>query len=182
MRRWRSLILCLIGLCLAASGTARADDDFFKGKDVTLYSSSPPGGPYDTYARLIARHLADHIPGHPNIIVQNMPGASGRRMMGYLYNIAPKDGTAIAEAERAVALAPLLGQDSQFDARKMAWLGSANSETNVCIVWHTSPIRTIDDVKTHDMNVGTSGPSSGSTDKNRTDASTARSGFNSGND
>ena len=81
-------------------------------------------------------------------------------MIGYLYNLAPRDGTVIGAAERAVALAPLLGEDNQFDALKMAWLGSANSETNVCIVWHTSAIKTIDDVKTHAMNVGTSGPSS----------------------
>src|SRR5580704_8041952 len=116
MRVVRCVGGCLIGLCVAASGVAQADDDFFKGKDITLYSGSPPGGPYDTYARLIARHLGAHIPGRPNIIVQNMPGASGRRMIGYLYNLAPRDGTAIAEAERAVALAPLLGEDNQFDA------------------------------------------------------------------
>lgn len=160
MHGMRCLVLCAIGLGLVGSGRARADGDFFKGKDVTIYSGSPAGGPYDTYARLIGRHLGAHIPGHPNIIVQNMPGASGRRMIGYLYNLAPRDGTAIAAAERAVALAPLLGEDDQFDALKMAWLGSANQETNVCIAWHTSPIKTIDDVKTHDMNVGTSGPSS----------------------
>lgn len=145
---------------MTAASVARADDDFFKGKDITLYTGSPAGGPYDTYTRLIGRHLGDHIAGHPNIIVQNMPGASGRRMIGYLYNLAPRDGTALALAERAVAFAPLLGEDNQFDALKMAWLGSANAETNVCIVWHTSAIKTIDDVKSHDMNVGTSGPSS----------------------
>jgi tripartite-type tricarboxylate transporter receptor subunit TctC len=160
MRVSPCLGLCAIGLSLVASGAARAEDDFFKGKDVTLYVGSPAGGPYDTYARLMARHLADHIPGHPDIIVQNMPGASGRRLMGYLYKLAPRDGTAIGAPQRAVAFAPLLGEDSQFDAREMAWLGSANRETNVCMVWHTSAIKTIDDVKSHDMNVGASGPSS----------------------
>jgi tripartite-type tricarboxylate transporter receptor subunit TctC len=160
MRAWRGLALGAAVVLAAASTAARADDDFFKGKDITLYSGSPPGGPYDTYTRLIGRHFGAHIPGHPNVVVQNMVGASGRRMIGYLYNLAPRDGTAIGAAERAVALAPLLGEDTQFDALKMAWLGSANTETNVCIVWHTSAIKTIDDVKTHDMNVGTSGPSS----------------------
>jgi tripartite-type tricarboxylate transporter receptor subunit TctC len=160
MRVARWLGLGAIGLCLAASSAVRAADDFYKGKDVTLYVGSPPGGPYDAYARLIARHLGDHIPGHPNIVVENMPGASGRRLMGYLYKLAPRDGTVIAAPQRAVAFAPLLGEDNQFDALKMAWLGSANQETNVCIVWHTSPIKTIEDVKTHVMNVGTSGPSS----------------------
>ena len=151
--------LCAVALSIAAHGAACADE-FFKGKEITLYTGSPPGGPYDTYTRLVGRHLGAHIPGNPNVVVQNMVGASGRRMIGYLYNLAPRDGTAIAAAERAVALAPLLGEDDQFDALKMAWLGSANTETNVCIVWHTSAIKTIDDVRTHAMNVGTSGPSS----------------------
>ena len=89
-----------------------------------------------------------------------MPGASGRRLMGFIYNLAPKDGTAIAAPQRAVAFDPLLGVDSHFDANAMAWIGSANKETNVCVVWHTSPIRTIEDVKHREMVVGTSGPSS----------------------
>ena len=76
-----------------------------------------------------------------------MPGASGRRLMGFIYNVAPKDGTAIATAQRALPFDPLMGVDSHFDVGKVTWLGSANSETNVCMVWHTSPIATIDDVK-----------------------------------
>ncbi len=134
--------------------------DFYKGKDVTLYVGSPAGGPYDAYARLFGRHLGRNIPGNPNIVVQNMPGASGRRLMGFMYNVAPKDGTVIAATQRAVAFDPLLGVESHFDARTITWLGSANSETNVCIVWHTSPIRSFDDLRGREMVVGTSGPSS----------------------
>lgn len=160
MRAAPHSVLCAVAFSIAAHGAACAADDFYKGKDVTLYTGSPPGGPYDTYTRLVGRHFGAHLPGHPNVVVQNMVGASGRRMIGYLYNLAPRDGTAIGAAERAVALAPLFGEDDQFDALKMAWLGSANTETNVCIVWHTSPIKTIDDVRTQAINVGTSGPSS----------------------
>jgi tripartite-type tricarboxylate transporter receptor subunit TctC len=141
------------------SSVTRADD-YFAGKEITLYVGSSPGGPYDAYGRLIARHLGRHIPGHPGVIVQNMPGASGRRLMGFIYNVAPRDGTAIATAQRALAFDPLMGADSRFDVEKVTWIGSANDETNVCMVWHLSPIRTIDDVKTHDVVVGTSGPSS----------------------
>ncbi len=143
-----------------ATTTAALAEDFYSGKEITLYVGSPAGGPYDAYARLFARHLGRNIPGNPNIVVQNMPGASGRRLMGFMYNVAPKDGTAIAAPQRAVAFDPLLGVDSHFDPNKIAWLGSANQETNVCIVWHTSPIMTIDDVKRREMVVGTSGPSS----------------------
>ena len=154
------LAACVAVLGLLWHGSPAAAADFYAGKDVTLYVGSPAGGPYDAYARLIARHLGRNIPGHPNIVVQNMPGASGRRLMGFMSNLAPKDGTAIAAPQRAVAFDPLLGVDSHFDANAMAWIGSANKETNVCVVWHTSPIRTIEDVKHREMVVGTSGPSS----------------------
>jgi tripartite-type tricarboxylate transporter receptor subunit TctC len=148
----------MTNLVLAAS--VASAQDFYKGKDITLYSGSPAGGPYDVYTRLFGRHLAKHIPGNPNIVVQNMPGASGRRLMGYMYNLAPKDGTALGAPQRAVAFDPLLGVESHFDAARINWLGSANAETNVCIVWHASPIRTFDDLKRREMVVGTSGPAS----------------------
>jgi tripartite-type tricarboxylate transporter receptor subunit TctC len=150
----------IAALGLVAAGSPAAAEDFYSGKDVTLYVGSPAGGPYDAYARLVARHLGRNIPGRPNVVVQNMPGASGRRLMGFMSNLAPKDGTVIAAPQRAVAFDPLLGVESHFDANAMAWIGSANKETNVCIVWHTSPIQTIDDVKRREMVVGTSGPSS----------------------
>ncbi len=146
-------------LAAVASSPASAEDEF-SGKDINLYVGSAPGGPYDAYARLLARHLGRHLPGHPGVVVQNMPGASGRRLMGFIYNVAPRDGTAIATAQRALAFDPLMGADSHFDVDKVNWIGSANNETNVCMVWHTSPIRTLDDVKTREMVVGTSGPSS----------------------
>jgi tripartite-type tricarboxylate transporter receptor subunit TctC len=146
-------------LAVDAGSPARADD-YFAGKEINLHVGSSPGGPYDAYARLLARHLGRHIPGHPGVVVQNMPGASGRRLMGFIYNVAPRDGTAIATAQRALAFDPLMGVDSRFEADKVNWIGSANNETNVCVAWHTSPIRSLDDVKTRDMVVGTSGPSS----------------------
>jgi tripartite-type tricarboxylate transporter receptor subunit TctC len=146
-------------IAINAIAPARADD-YFAGKEINLYVGSAPGGPYDAYGRLLARHLGRHLPGHPGVVVQNMPGASGRRLMGFIYNVAPRDGTAIATAQRALAFDPLMGADSRFDVDRVSWIGSANNETNVCMVWHTSPIRTLDDVKTREMVVGTSGPSS----------------------
>jgi tripartite-type tricarboxylate transporter receptor subunit TctC len=146
-------------LAIVAASPARAEDDF-SGKEINLYVGSAPGGPYDAYGRLLARHLGRHLPGRPNVVAQNMPGASGRRLMGFLYNVAPRDGTAIATAQRALAFDPLMGTDSHFDVDKISWIGSANNETNVCMVWHTSPIRTLEDVKLREMVVGTSGPSS----------------------
>src|SRR5260370_9154853 len=149
------LMICLL-VPLVAS-LARADD-YFTGKEINLYVGSSPGGPYDAYGRLIARHLGRHIPGHPGVVVQNMPAPSGRRLMAFIYNVAPRDGTAIATAQRGLAFDPLMGMDSRFDVDKVNWIGSANNETNVCMAWHSSPIRTLDDVKTRDMVAGTSRP------------------------
>jgi tripartite-type tricarboxylate transporter receptor subunit TctC len=148
---------CLAALAMPSSGAA---EDFYKGKSITLYVGSGAGGAYDTYARLVARHYSQHIPGNPNIIVVDMPGASGRKMIGYLYNVAPRDGTAIATALSTLTLDPLIGGDTQFDATRLSWIGSANRETSTCIVWHASPIHTIDDVRKQVMTVGSSGPSS----------------------
>jgi tripartite-type tricarboxylate transporter receptor subunit TctC len=153
-------VVAAIALAATAAPATAQGDDFYKGRDITLYVGSPAGGPYDAYARLIGRYLGRHIPGNPNVVVQNMPGASGRRLMSFMANLAPHDGTAIAAPQRAVAFDPLLGVASRFDANTIGWIGSANAETNVCIAWHTSPIRTIADVKMRQMTVGTSGPSS----------------------
>src|SRR3954452_3072886 len=98
--------------CLASPASAQ---EIFKNRDITLYVGSAPGGPYDAYARLVARHFGRHLPGTPSVVVQNMPGASGRRLMGYIYNVAPKDGTAMATAQRALPFDPLMGIDAHFD-------------------------------------------------------------------
>jgi tripartite-type tricarboxylate transporter receptor subunit TctC len=137
-----------------------AADDFFKGKDITLYVGSTSGGPYDAYARMLARHWSRNIPGNPNFVVQNMPGASGRRLMGHMQGVAPKDGTAIAAAHRALPFDPLMGVKSKFDPTKVTWIGNANDEVNICIVWHASPIKTFADLRQREMVVGSGGSAS----------------------
>jgi tripartite-type tricarboxylate transporter receptor subunit TctC len=144
-------------ICIISNGFAQ---DIFRGKEINLYVGSAPGGPYDAYARLVARHLGKHLPGNPSVVVQNMPGASGRRVMAFIYSVAPKDGTAIATAQRALPFEQLIDGDMRFDVQNVTWLGSANSETNVCMAWHTSKVATLDDVRTRGMVVGSSGPSS----------------------
>jgi tripartite-type tricarboxylate transporter receptor subunit TctC len=154
------VLAALNTVLMAGAGCGARAQEFFKGKDISLYVGSGAGGAYDTYARLIARHYSRYIPGNPNVIVVDMPGASGRKMIAYLYNVAPRDGTAIGTALSTLAFDPLMGEDSQFDATKLTWIGSANTETSTCIVWHASPIQSIDDVRSREMAVGSSGPSS----------------------
>jgi len=142
-------------ICAASAASAQE----LRGKDVNLYVGSGAGGPYDAYARLIGRHLGKHLAGNPAVVVQNMPGASGRRLINFMINVAPKDGSAIATIQRGVPFEPLMGE-GQFDVEKIAWIGNANNETNVCMAWHASPVRSIDDVRTRGMVVGSSGPAS----------------------
>jgi tripartite-type tricarboxylate transporter receptor subunit TctC len=144
---------------IAAFVSAASAQDIFKGKEINIYVGSGAGGPYDAYARLVGRHLGKHLPGNPAVVVQNMPGASGRRLISFMINVAPKDGTALATIQRGNAFEPLMGE-AQFDVEKIAWIGNANNEANVCMAWHASPVQTIEDVRTRGMVVGSSGPAS----------------------
>jgi tripartite-type tricarboxylate transporter receptor subunit TctC len=143
----------LAALALAAAA-ARAETvaEFYKGRQVTLVVGYGPGGGYDVYARLVGRHIGRHIPGHPNVVVQNMPGAGSLRAANWLYNVAPKDGTAIAHFARNMPLLGMMGNNLnvQFDARKFTWLGSSSSFANdayVLIVRGDSPAKTIEDAR-----------------------------------
>ena len=98
---------------LAGGAGARDGDDFYRGKTLTIIVGSPAGGGYDTYARLIGRHIARHIPGGPAVVVQNMPGASGYVAASHVYNVAPKDGLTMATVTQGALLEPLLGDNTR---------------------------------------------------------------------
>ncbi len=121
---------------------------------------SEPGGGYDGYARLLARHLGKFIPGNPTILVQNMPGAGGIVAANYLYNVAPKDGTVMAQVQRLVPFVQIMGEPGpQFETAKFNWLGSLASEVTVCVSWKKSTdIKTFADVQKKELIVGGSGP------------------------
>jgi tripartite-type tricarboxylate transporter receptor subunit TctC len=127
--RWRVLLLSLGLLPLLAPARGNAAADFYAGKQIDLIVGSGPGGGYDTYARLLAHHLPGYLPGHPGVVVQNMPGAGGLRAANFLYNVAPKDGTSIGTFGHDLVLVGLLGHNPsvQFDSAKFTWLGSASS-------------------------------------------------------
>jgi len=156
-----ALALFLLLPCAAAARAADPVESFYSGKNIQLYIGYSAGGGYDTYARALARHMGEHIPGHPNIVPQNMPGAGSLRATNYLYNIAPKDGTAIATFSRGMAMEPLLNpQATQYDARRFTWIGSISDEVSVCAFWHSTGIRTLADMKAKPFTVGGSGSGS----------------------
>jgi tripartite-type tricarboxylate transporter receptor subunit TctC len=141
---------------------ASADEvsDFYKGKSVEMHIAYTAGGGYDIYARILSRHMRNHIPGKPTIIPKNAPGAGGLRLVNWVYSAAPKDGTIIAAFGRTTPFEPLIGNSSavQFDPVKFNYVGSANNEVSVCAVWHTTGITRFEDALKKEVKVGGSGP------------------------
>ena len=148
----KSLRLALGLAALLASfvaGCAEAQD-FYKGKTITILVGYPAGGGFDAYARLLARYLGRHIPGNPNVIVSNMPGAVSLTSVQYLDATAPKDGTFIDAFDPSNIGVSALGVAlMKVDFRKYNWLGSISQGTTGCFVWHTLGIKTLADAKAH---------------------------------
>ena len=139
---------------LALEPFARADAiaDFYKGRTITLIVGYGPGGGYDLYARLMARHLGRHIPGNPTIVVQNMPGAGSLRATNYLYTVAPRDGATIGSFARDMPLLAILRTNAAavFDPRRFTWLGSSSDFSNdayLLVVRQDAPVKSIDDAR-----------------------------------
>ena len=163
-----SLLACA-GLSLAALAAAatpaRADEralaEFYGKNKITIAVGFSPGGNYDLYARVIARHMGRAIPGNPEFIVQNMPGAGSRVLANALFQRGPFDGTMIGVPNQGIPTDQALGEQGvQFDAAKFYWLGSPNQEVNVAWTWHTSKVRTLDDARRIEGVMGSSGPGS----------------------
>jgi tripartite-type tricarboxylate transporter receptor subunit TctC len=153
--------LLLVALCVGAGAPARAQDDvaaFYRGRLLRMIVGSAAGGGYDLFARIVARHIVHHIPGNPNVIVQNQPTAGGVVMTNQLYNQGPKDGTVIGVPINGLPTAPLLQAGTQFDPTRLIWLGSTNREAYVAFVWHTAPVSRIEELRTQEVVVGATTP------------------------
>jgi hypothetical protein len=155
----RRLSLLLVWLLVSAQ--AYAEDDvaaFYRGKQLRLVVGTAPGGGYDLFARIVARHMAAHVPGQPTIVVQNLPAAGGLVMTNQLYAVGPKDGTVIGVPINGIPTAPLLQQGAQFDPTRLIWLGSTNREPYVAFVWHTAPVQSLAELRTRELVVGATAP------------------------
>lgn len=152
-----------LALAVVLGGAARADPitDFYRGRSISLILSAGAGGGYASYAEAFAPYFAAHIPGKPNIVIQNMPGGGGLRAMLYLNAVAPKDGTTLGLVHSSVPFAPLYGiAAARFDPRRMNWIGSIDASTGICVAWHTSGIATWRDLLTKPFTVGSTGAGS----------------------
>jgi tripartite-type tricarboxylate transporter receptor subunit TctC len=154
-------------ICLAASAAAllatsvraQSVEEFYKGKNVNLIIGYSVGGGYDLYARLVSRYIGKHIPGRPTVVAQNMTGAGSLRAAAFLYSAAPKDGTTFGTFGRTIATTPLLAPaTAQFDGTKFTWLGSVTNDVSTCIIWHTSPVKTWNDLLEKPVTFGGEGP------------------------
>jgi tripartite-type tricarboxylate transporter receptor subunit TctC len=157
-------LLTAAGLALIAKAAVAQEDPakFFAGKTIDFIIGSAPAGGYHTYAMLLSRHIGKHLPGSPKIIARTMPGAASLVAANLTYNKAPKDGTEFAAIFMGAVVEPLLGDkaQTQFDPRQFNFIGSANRETSICAAWHTSPIKSFDDVFQKELIVGGSGVTS----------------------
>jgi tripartite-type tricarboxylate transporter receptor subunit TctC len=138
------------------SAKADAVSDFYAGKTLSLLAGFPPGGGYDTYVRVLARHYGRFIPGHPAVVPSNMPGAGSLLAANYLYAKAPNDGLTLAMFAASAAMEPLLGNKSAlFDATKFSWIGSMSQDIAYCGIWQSpGAAKTFDEMMTKETIFG----------------------------
>ena len=164
-RQPRSLRRLLIAAALALSPTlahAQSAEEFFKSASLSMYVGSGGGGGYDAIARLLARHLSRHLPGNPNFVIKNMPTAAGVAAANFIYNSAPRDGSAILAAQNASLMLPLYDSPvAHYDPRKLEWIGSTDKQQAICVTAIASPIRTLQDASRREVPVAATGVSAG---------------------
>jgi tripartite-type tricarboxylate transporter receptor subunit TctC len=139
----------LWALSIAVNWPCGAEEaSFFAGKNIQLVTGFDVGGGYDLYARTVARHWSRHIPGNPTFVPQNMPGAGSRTAANWLFNVAPKDGTAIGTIVQSSAVDQALAEPGiRFDAAAFNWLGNPIVDNLVTLSWSASGLATLEDVK-----------------------------------
>ncbi len=163
MMRVAIVISALLAGWPGAALSQRSVEDFYRGKKLDLIIGYSPGGTYDLYARLVARHLGNYIPGRPLIVPRNMPGAGSRTAATWVYNLAPRDGTVLATADQSLSLQQAVGDKRiNFDTTKFIYIGNPNVENNTTATWHTSGVKTIEDAKRREVTMGATGGSTSS--------------------
>lgn len=148
--------IAALGLAGATAPAAASEADFFRGKTVTVMVPSTLGASLGLYGRLVTDHLSKHIPGNPTVIIQERPGGGGTVGATFAYNVAPRDGTFIAQILAPSILAPLL-REMRYDSSKFVWLGSQTPRPAVVSLWHEAPIKTLEGAKQGELIMGSTG-------------------------
>lgn len=161
MRKIAQAFACIVAAFAAQSADTARADDFYRGKTITIVVGGSAGGGYDILARTLAPFFGRHIPGNPDVVVQNMPGAGGIVSMNYIANAAAQDGTIIASPNNNTPFEPLFGTpEAKYDPTKLNWIGSPSPETALLAIWRATPVDTIEQARTHELRVGASGANS----------------------
>ena len=153
------------GMAAMAAGAANADfvADFYTGRTISVIVASGPGGGYDLYARTLVRHYPRHIPGNPSMAIQYVPGGGGIVAANNVYGLARRDGTAMGLLASSTFLLAAVGDtNTKFDNLKFTFIGNMNEEVDTCSVWHTTGIKSVNDLKTREVIIGSAGPGSNS--------------------
>ena len=157
--RFIPVCLSLLAAC-AFTGAARAQgvEEFWRGRTISLVVGSSPGGGYDTMARAVSRHLGKHVPGKPQVVVRNMPGAGSIAATSFIAKLAPRDGLTIGLVQNNAPFEPLVGtKEADYDPTRITWLGAPSVEVGLLIAWGGSKFRTLDDARRMEMTIGSSG-------------------------
>jgi tripartite-type tricarboxylate transporter receptor subunit TctC len=161
-KRTAAALIGLLLLSAAPPAAAQPGPNALAGKTFRMIIGFGVGGGYDLWARAVAQHMGKHLPGNPTIVPQNMPAGGSLAAANYLYEVAPKDGTVLGLIGRDAPLGPITGvSGARFDPTKMSWLGTPTKETNICIAYHTAPVKTVQDLYDKELVMGDVGPGSG---------------------
>jgi tripartite-type tricarboxylate transporter receptor subunit TctC len=161
--RWSGAMFAFGSAMALSHAPAEAADDYYKGKTVTIIVSAGPGGGADRTARAAASHWSRYLPGKPNIIVKNMPGAGHLRATNFLYSQAPQDGTTLGALNSALVMHQIFkGKGVNYDASRFHWIGSSDSSNAMVYVWHTTGVKTLEDATKKEILMGATGAGSDS--------------------
>ncbi len=158
MKQVTAAIALLGALCASAGAIAQQSvADFYKGRTVSIVMGTGPGGSYDLYGRLVANHYGKHIPGNPTMIVEHMPGAGGATAANFMFGPGPQDGSKILLTHALPLIEKLQSGGVRFESRRFQWLGAYDQISQVLAIWHTSPGKNIEELKTRDIVLGSMG-------------------------
>ncbi len=143
---------------LAPASAQEGGEPFYKGRKIDIVIGFTVGGGYDAYARILARHMGEHIAGRPTLVPRNMTGAGSRVAANYVFSVAPKDGTVMGIADQSIPLEQALGDSGiKFDSREFQWIGNVIADNNIVATWHATPIKTIADAQRLESTMGATG-------------------------
>lgn len=148
---------------LTATALSAGASDFYAGKTISMSSHTTPGNSYDLYLRLLSRHYARHIPGHPRLLVLNQPGGGGLTAVNHAARIAAQDGTHLTLVSQGLLIFEATGQKGlQTSLGAFRWIGSFTQSNNVTVTWHTSKVKTLKDAMEREVIMGATGSGAGS--------------------